>query len=121
MEPWNANPALKTIIEKAVKPLLNSYQRDLFGRILEYHPDTNTADIEVYFAGAAVPRYGVPLPKFSGLIGKDPVPGDEVWVSFYNGDFSRPYIVMVFDSTYTTTRDELALKQRAKIPDFWGD
>ncbi|MEW6770003.1 MAG: hypothetical protein AB1330_01235 [Bacillota bacterium] len=120
MPSFNANPALKAIVEKAVKPLLNSYRRDLKGRIIAYYPESNTADIEVEFVGGVVPRYNVPLPRVSGLIGRDPEPGDEVWVSFCDGDFSRPYVLAVFDSAYTKTRDELFLRQRSKIPDFWG-
>lgn len=118
IEPITSNPALKAIIEKAVKPILSARQPDTIGKIVEYYPENHTADIEIYVAGAEVQRYGIPLPRVSGIIGRDPRPGDDIWVSFYNGDMSRPYVVMVFDGN-NKMRDELTLQQKSLIPDTW--
>jgi len=116
------NPALRAIIEKAVKPVLQTRQPDVVGKILAYYPETNTIDVEYEWAGVAIQRGGIPLlrPHGMGLIARDPWPGDEVWISFYNDDVSHPYAVMVVD------QDEkkyggFGLKEKAKAPYYLGD
>ncbi|AOQ24722.1 hypothetical protein MTAT_04790 [Moorella thermoacetica] len=117
MEPINANPAVRAIIEKAVKPVLESRHPDTSGRIIQYYPQTNTADIEINIGGAKLLRYDVPVPKQVGLIGRDPQPGDEVWVSFAGGDPGSPYITMLYDSNYLSrTRSTLKLQARSNLP-----
>lgn len=119
MMPFQSNPALQAIIERAVKPLLDSRQHDASGTILEYHPETNTADILVNIAGEKVRYNQVALPFQAGVIGKDPAPGDEVWVSFQAGNIGDPKIVMLYDGVGRGL-DSKRLRARARIPAFWG-
>lgn len=117
MEPINSNPAVQAIIEKAVKPVLESRHPDTVGKIVNYYSETNTADIEVSVGGARLLRYDVPVPRQIGLIGRDPRPGDEVWVSFAGGDPGSPYITMLYDSNYRSrSRNNLRLRAKNNLP-----
>jgi hypothetical protein len=67
-------------------------------------------------------RYGqVIMPHNARTIGRDPAPGDEVWISFLGSNHRKPYVVSLLDSNYQyATGLEQQTTAQALTPSYWG-
>lgn len=114
------NPLIKTIMDKAVRPMLDKQARTVEGVISYVNYKQQLLDIVYFEPGAQVRRFrkGVPFPKESdGVIGQTLKAGERVELSFRDNSFQKPYVSKV----YKETQDDALEVRKGKALPFHTD
>lgn len=117
------NPLHEAIKDKIVTPALSGRLHPVIGSVVHYDNIQNFAIVETDnpFGVGRVTFDNVPIQIGSGGVhSAGPFVGDEVWMSFLNGNPLFPRITALADEDYMNTTRSDRLKHRRKgsmIPD----
>lgn len=121
-----SNPLHEAIHQKVVKPALNNRLHDTPGRIMKYNNNTNRATVQFKspVSGEELIHNNIPIELGSGgFHSAGPFVGDQVWLSFRQGNANNPYISAFIDEEYELGRRQSRLlhkRQGPMVPDSIG-
>lgn len=116
-------PLQQLIHNTVVQPALKERLHQIKAKIEEYDNENNRAKISFVnpFGPGRKTIDNVPLQLGSGGVhSAGPYPGDEVWVSFINGNVNFPRITSLADEAYRyRTRENMRHTRKGSlIPDY---
>lgn len=110
-------------MENVVKPYVKNYLHQVKAKVITYDHNTNLATIafnSIHGQGY-VTLFGVPVQLGSGGVhSAGPFQGDDVWVSFHNGDIKLPTVVALSDDDHKNNTRRARQKHARKgsyVPD----
>lgn len=112
----NQNPIVQTIMDKAVRPMLEKQARTVEGVVSYVNYRDQMLDIVYFEPGAQVRRFrkNVPFPKESdGVIGQTIKTGNRVELSFRDNSYQKPYVSKVYKEFQ---EDHLQVKKGRNLP-----
>ena len=117
------NEIQQALYRTVVEPALRRRQQDVRGVIVDYNNDTNTATVEFQSPdneSTAIMEHVPVNIGAGGVHAAGPFEGDEVWISFVNGNIALPQVISVIDRNYGLSTKESRLKHVEKgayVPD----